>query len=95
MRIRRVDNNQSTIVNQLRRIPGVSVAVTSRLGEGFPDLVISFRRVNYLIEVKDGSRPPSQRRLTEEEIKFRDNWTGQYDVCESLDDILKVLKIRA
>lgn len=89
----RVDGNQSTLVEQLRDIPGVSVCVTSSLGNGMTDLVVGFRGANYLIEVKDGSLPPSGQKLTSDEIKFRDTWKGQYSVCNCLDDILKLLGI--
>lgn len=88
----RVDDNQADIVKALRKIPGVSVAVTSQLGKGFPDLVVSRKGVNYLVEIKDGSKPKHQQKLTEDEKDFHESWTGQITVCSSLDEILKLLK---
>lgn len=88
----RVDDNQADIVKALRKIPGVSVAVTSQLGKGFPDLVVSHNGVNYLVEIKDGKKPKHQQKLTEDEKEFHESWTGQITVCSSLDEILKLLK---
>jgi hypothetical protein len=94
MRAKRVDSNQTQIVAALRQIPGVSVAVTSSLGEGYPDLNIGWKGMNYLIELKDGSKPPSERKLTGEEEKFKDKWKGQYAVCKNLEEILLIIGIK-
>ena len=66
----KVDANQGVIVAALRAV-GVKVHVTSDLGDGFPDLVCY--RAGFgvrLLEVKDGDKPPSKRRLTEEQCRF-------------------------
>ena len=48
MRVRgRIDDNQKEVVSQLRKL-GVSVAITSMLGKGFPDLVLGHQNKNYL-----------------------------------------------
>lgn len=91
MRGKRVDRNQPEIVKQLRQIPGVTVAHTHIVGDGFTDLVIGYKRKNYLIEVKDPNQPPSKRRLTPDEEKFHREWTGQIAVAENLTDILKLI----
>lgn len=88
----RVDSNQKVIVKSLRQIPGVSVAVTSMIGSGFPDLVIGYKGKNYLIELKDGDKPESAQKLTLDEIEFDAKWKGQYAVCNSIDEILKLVK---
>ncbi len=65
-----IDANQPEIVEALRRV-GVHVHITSDLGEGFPDLVTYKPGIGVkLIEVKDGAKPPSARRLTEQQCKF-------------------------
>lgn len=90
----KVDGNQKEIVDQLRQIPGVSVESISSMGNGLPDLMIGFKARTYLIELKDGSKLPSQKRLTEDEQEFFDNWTGHVAKCESIEEILKVLNIK-
>lgn len=83
----RVDANQAVIVQALRDI-GASVAVTSSLGDGFPDLVVGFRGFNYLLEVKDGAKPLSKRILTDDEQVFFDAWKGNYTIVHTVDNAL-------
>lgn len=86
----RVDSNQKEIVNAARKI-GASVAVISSLGDGIPDAIMGFRGVNYLIEIKDGDKPPSQRKLTADEQKWHNNWKGTVNIINSVDEILDLL----
>lgn len=62
----RVDGSHQAIVRALRQC-GWMVWDTSRLGDGFPDLVIARAGVLRLVEVKDGSKPPSAQALTKAE----------------------------
>lgn len=87
----RTDANQTLIVKQLRQL-GYSVYITSMVGKGFPDLVIGKRNKNYLVELKDGSKPPSARKLTTDEIDFIDKWHGDVIVAHDLDGILNQIK---
>ena len=73
-RAARVDENQSDIVAALRAI-GATVRVISQ-GDGIPDLLVGFRGQTFLLEVKDGKKPPSARKLTPAEQKFFDEWRG-------------------
>ena len=86
----RTDGNQQQLVKELRDI-GCSVAVTSMLGKGFPDIVVGYRGKNYLIEIKDPDKPPSQRKLTPDEVKFQESWRGQYAVIHNLDEFMGLL----
>lgn len=90
MRAKKVDANQPVIVKQLRALH-VSVFILSMVGNGCPDLLISIRGVNYLIELKDPSKPKSDRQLTPAEQKFFDTWRGQVAKCETLEEILIVI----
>lgn len=90
MRARKIDDNQTLIVKQLRRC-GVSVAVTSMVGKGFPDLIVGVRGKNYLIELKDGSKIPSKKKLTPDEKEFHDAWRGQVNKAESFDEIATII----
>jgi hypothetical protein len=61
------------------------------VGNGCPDLLLGFRKRNYLVELKDDSKPASAKKLTEDEEGFFNEWSGQVDKCETLEDILKVI----
>jgi Holliday junction resolvase len=90
----KVDANQKQIVDQLRQIHGISVVSISSMGDGIPDIIVGYKARTYLFEIKDGDKPPSQKKLTEEEQKFFDMWTGHVSKCENLDQILKEIGIK-
>lgn len=69
-RAARVDANHQQIRSALEAV-GWCVIDTSRIGDGFSDLVCARRGVVVFVEVKDGSKPPSDRRLTPAEEMFR------------------------
>lgn len=48
----KTDGNQKKVVADLRKL-GFAVCVTSSIGRGFPDLIISLPREIWLAEVKD------------------------------------------
>lgn len=89
MRAKRIDNNQTDIVKAFRDV-GFSVAVTSALGNGFPDIVVGAYGKNYLIEIKDG-----EKKLTDKEASFFIGWAGQYHIIrnskQANDFILRIL----
>ena len=87
-----MDENQPEIVNCLRDL-GFSVHCTHQIGGGFPDIVAGRGGKNYLIEVKDGAKPPSKRCLTDDEQEFHAGWKGVIHIIESVDDILNLLQI--
>ena len=89
-RAAKVDQNQSEIVAALRGI-GATVQPLHAVGQGCPDLLAGFRGRNVLIEVKDGSRPPSARKLTPDQSEWHAGWKGQACVVESIDDALRVI----
>ena len=90
-RAARVDRNHGEIIKAFRKL-GFSVADTSKLGAGFPDLVIAFAKRTALVEVKDGTKVPSARVLTKPEADFRADWKGTYLIAESLDDVTAIAK---
>ena len=81
-RAARVDANQAEIVEALRAA-GVSVLVLSQLGRGTPDLLLGTHMGNLLLEVKDGAKPPSARKLTPDEERFFSTWRGPKAVVHS------------
>jgi hypothetical protein len=64
-----VDANQKTIVSALRAA-GALVIPTHQMGGGFPDLVVCRKGAITFLEVKDGAKPPSERKLTSDEVHF-------------------------
>lgn len=89
-RAAKVDANQPEIVTALRGV-GASVYPTHMVGRGFPDIVVGYRAQNFLFEIKDGSKPPSARNLTQAEIDFFDEWRGTVHVVNSVDDALTLI----
>lgn len=89
-RAARVDNNQVEIVTALKQA-GATVQVTSFAGEGMPDLLVGFRGLNFMLEVKDGQKPPSAQALTPAQIKWHRDWRGQVTICNSVDAALKAI----
>ncbi len=85
---KRIDQNQTEIIETLRLL-GCSVANTSRMGMGFPDIVIGLNGKNYLIEIKNGSKPPSAQALTSPEKRFHQFWRGQITVIKSTKEAIE------
>lgn len=74
-RAAKTDANQTEIVKALRSI-GASVQSLATIGDGCPDLLVGYRGNTFLIEAKDGKKPPSARRLTEDQLKWHGAWRG-------------------
>ena len=86
---KRTDANHDEI-RQAFRDRGFSWLDTFALGDGFPDGCIGKYGINCLIEVKDGSKFPSQRRLSDDELKLHSNFQGWIEVVESIADVISV-----
>jgi len=86
----RVDDNQNEIVCALRR-HGAFVHSLASLGGGVPDLLVAYRGQYALMEVKDGSKPPSKRRLTEDEARWIAACPAPVHIVNSVDEALAVL----
>lgn len=87
----KIDSNQNEVIKSLRQIPGVTIAITSQLGGGFADFLLGYKGVNFMIELKDGAKSPSQRKLTPDEEKFHAAWSGQISVCNSFEDVFALI----
>ena len=91
-RAARTDANQSAIVDALR-VVGCTVQPLHAVGQGVPDLLVGFRGQNLLIEVKDGNKPPSRRRKTEDQMIWHDAWRGQVAVVRNVQEALEAVGI--
>ena len=86
----RIDANQNKIVDALRKA-GAVVRIISQ-GDGIPDLLVGYRGYTILMEVKDGDKVPSARKLTEAEQKFFDDWRGGMSVIvNSVEEAIETL----
>jgi hypothetical protein len=90
MYAKRIDANQNSVVKALRD-HGAFVRVVTQ-GDGIPDLLVAYKGVTALLELKDGDKSPSHRKLTPAEQKFFNEWTGGIlAVVTSVEEALDVL----
>lgn len=83
----RTDAIQKDVVRELRKL-GCVVEVTSRLGGGFPDLVIKTPKGTvYLVELKDGPKP-----LGEAQVTFGRRWGASYVVVRSVREAIALAR---
>lgn len=87
---KRTDSNQKELVAIMRNL-GASVLVLSEVGKGCPDLLLGVSGKNALVELKDGSKPPSARKLTDAEQKFFDAWRGQVCIVSTIADAVNLI----
>ena len=88
----RVDANQAEIVDTLRKM-GCSVQHLHAVGGGVPDLLIGYRGVNVLLELKDGKKPPSKQKSTDAQVIWHDAWRGQVAVVTSVKEALEAVGV--
>jgi len=86
----RIDANQPEIVKGLRDT-GHSVAITSAVGKGFPDIIVGRNGITLPMEIKDGSLPPSKQKLTKDEQQWHDEWKGSAAVVHNLDEAIEAM----
>jgi len=89
-RASRIDDNQVEITDYLLSI-GASVASTHMVGDGFPDKVVGIFGLSFLCEIKDGDKPPSERRLTKKQRKFVGKYKGRVYVLKGVDDCERLM----
>ena len=90
--MKRIDSNHVEIVRGLRAV-GASVQSIATVGNGCPDLLVGVRGFNFILEVKDGSKSESRRRLTDDEKKWHDSWRGNVRIVTCLDEALDAIGI--
>ena len=90
-RAARVDSNQSEVTKALRKI-GCSVQLLHSVGKGCPDILVGYKGNNYLLEIKDGEKPESARKLTAEQVIWHFDWKGQVAVVTSAEEAIETIK---
>lgn len=93
MRAAKIDANQEQIVTALRAA-GATVQSLAGVGKGVPDLLVGYQGQTLLLEIKDGRKPPSERLLTEYQLKWHGSWKGgALAVVDSPDAALRMIGV--
>jgi hypothetical protein len=93
-RAARRDHGEGDIIKAMREA-GAYVKVIN--DEGLFDLLVSYKGPSgrhhcLMLEVKDGAKPPSARRLTDAEQKFHDEWPGDnLYIVNSVEEAIALL----
>ena len=91
-RAARVDDNQPEIVKAFRSL-GWTVLIISQL-KNCCDIIVSKNGRTIAVEIKDGSKPPSQQKLSEGELKFEREWQGEYALIKCVNDVEMLSLVR-
>ena len=105
MRAARVDQNQSEIVDALRRV-GCSVQDLHEVGQGCPDLLVGVPSYYTMIDPENGERfmvnashnillevKSAHGKLNEREAAWHADWRGQVCIVRSVDEALAAVGI--
>lgn len=90
-RAARRDSNEPEVIAALRNAGAFVKAIND---EGAFDLLVWHQNCGtLLLEVKDGKKPPSARKLTTAEQAFHDSWPGgNLFIVNSVEEALALLK---
>jgi hypothetical protein len=91
-RAAKADRNQPEIVNMLRLV-GCTVQHLHTIGKGCPDILVGYQGKNYVLELKDGTLPPSGRKLTDDEKKWHEDWRGEVHIVSNVREALDAIGI--
>jgi len=85
----KIDLNQNLLVDALRDIPGVTVALKH------DDILVGFKGNTYWFEIKSDSAVSKrtgkvlEKRKKKSQMKLEKEWTGHYRIVSSIDEILQ------
>ena len=77
------DGNHKELVEYFRKAGAVVDDVSQVSGLGY-DLIVNYRGCVVMVEAKDGSKPPSGRRLTDSEREAQLRHGAKFAVVESI-----------
>ena len=87
------DANHQEVVDAMRAL-GASVIDTSHMGGGFPDLIVGYRGVTLLMEIKNLKTAYGRRGLNRTQVKWKEAWIGgPYNVVTDADGALRALRV--
>ena len=84
----RKDDNHTEISNAFERL-GWSVLDIHQI-PNCADILVGKWKLSIVIEIKDGSKPPSKQKLTTGEMAFRDRWRGDYRIVTCIQDVIDI-----
>jgi hypothetical protein len=84
----RIDNNHQGIKEAFVKM-GFSVLDISEL-KNCCDLFVGKHGETIAIEIKDGAKPPSARKLTKGEQSFALRWCGWWELVKEVEDIQEI-----
>lgn len=90
----RKDANHDEIVKALRQM-GATVQSLAAIGDGCPDILVGFMGDNFLMEIKDGEKPPSDRKLTTDEKLWHAEWRGTVYTVLNVEQAIMVIADRS
>lgn len=81
---KRTDDNHAEVREEFRKaMPEAQLFDLSGAGRGCPDFLCGWRGRNFLFELKDPNKTPSERKLTKAQEEFHAQWPGQVKVVHS------------
>jgi hypothetical protein len=83
---KRRDANEADIVDALE-----AIGCTVERMDTPVDLLVGYRALNFLLEVKDGDKPPSRRRRTDVQRDFFKRWAGQVRIVKTPEEAIQVV----
>ena len=63
----------------------------SRVGQGCPDILVGVSGRNILMEIKDGRKVASERKLNKRQEEWHAAWRGQRVVVESREQAIEII----
>lgn len=89
---KRTDENHKELIAELREVlPDATITDLSGVGKGVPDILIGWKKMNFLFEIKDGEKTKSQRSLTDAQKDFHLKHQGQANVVTSAAEVCAIL----
>ena len=82
MRVKRVDNNQSEIIEQAKKL-GISAQSLHTIGSGCGDVLFGYAGINIFAEIKDGKND-----LNNMQVNYHNSWNGQICTIRNIDDLV-------
>lgn len=89
-RAARKDANHNAVASEFERL-GCSFIDLSGTPCGF-DGAAGYGGLSIMVEIKDGEKPPSARKLTPNEEKVHARWTGGKRLVMNMDDVAATVK---